>query len=288
MYAVTGVTGTTGAIVARRLLQQEEKVRVVLRDRSHIYKWKERGAEPVIADFTDPEAMAFVLDGIEGAYLICPPSYQSPDPMGTSKLIGESLVTAVSNSQVPHVVFLSSQGARRSKNNGIMAACHEVEQKFRQAGFGVTLLRSAYFMENWVIGLSNAQENGSFPTFIQPADRDIPMVSVEDVGQVAVDCLLNPVGGVRVVEICGPREYSAQDVAAILSEAYQKPVTPHPMPRQEWEYYFSVEGLSWKMAELLAQMFDDLNKTPVPCSENQVECRKGTITLEQALRKLAP
>lgn len=288
MYAVTGVTGTMGSIVARRLLQQGEKVRVILRDRSQIYKWQERGAEAVIADFTDPEAMAFVLEGVDGAYLICPPSYKSQDPMATSKLMAESLVTAVGNSRVPHVVLLSSQGARRSKKNGILTACHEVEQKFRRAGFGVTLLRVAYFMENWVIGLSNAQENGSLLTFIQPADHAIRMVSVDDAGQAAVDYLLNPVAGVRVVELGGPREYSAKDVAAILSEAYEKPVDTHTMARKEWEYYFSVEGLSWKMAELLAAMFDDLNKNPADLSGNGVACRKGTVTLEQALRKLAP
>jgi len=288
MYAVTGVTGITGSIVARCLLEKGEKVRVILRNRSHIYKWQERGAEAVIADLTDPEAMAFVLDGVNGAYLICPPSYQSQDPMATSKLMAESLVTAVGNSRVPHVVLLSSQGARRSKNNGILTACHEVEQKFRQAGFGVTLLRVAYFMENWVISFSNAQENGSFPTFIQPADHAIRMVSVEDAGQAAADYLLNPVEGVRVVELSGPSEYSAKDVAAVLSEAYEKPVETHTMPRKEWEYYFSVEGLSWKMAELLAAMFDDLNKNPAAFSENGVECRKGTVTLKQALRKLAP
>lgn len=208
--------------------------------------------------------------------------------MATSKLIAESLVFAVSNSQVPHIVFLSSLGAHRPENNEILSAFHDVEQKFKQTGFGVTLLRSAYFMENWVIGLSGAQEKGSLHTFIQPADHVIRMVSVEDVGQAAVDCLLNPADGVRVIELSGPHEYSARDVTTILSEAYGKPVEPHMMPRQEWEDYFSAEGLSREMAGLLAEMFDDLNKDPAPCSENQVECRKGTITLEQALRKLAP
>ena len=288
MYAVTGVTGITGSIVARRLLQQGEKVRVILRNRAHIYRWKERGADVVVADFNDPEAMAFVLEGVDGAYLICPPSYKSQDPMATSRLMAESLVTAVNKSQVPHVVFLSFLGSHRSKNNGILTAYHDVEQKFKQTGLGVTLLRTAFFMENWAIGLSHAQENGSLPTFIQPADHAIPMVSAKDLGQTAVDCLLNPVDGVRVVELCSPREYSTNDVAGVLSEAYEIQIEPYMVPRQEWEDYFSSGVLSREMARLLATMFDDLNKSQAPCSESGVESLHGTVTLEQAFRKLAP
>jgi len=288
MYAVTGVTGTTGSIVARRLLQQGKKIRVILRNREHIFKWKERGAEVVVADYTDAQAMTFVLDGIEGVYLICPPSHKSHDPMATSLMMADSLVAAVKNSRVPHAVFLSSLGAHRPENNGILKAFYAAEQKFKQPGFGVTFLRAAYFMENWAIGLSNAQEKGSLPTFIQPVDRAIRMVSVEDVGPAAVDYLLNPVAGVRVVELCGPREYSAVDATKVLSEAYEKPVEPYMMPRQEWEDYFSTEGLSREMAELLVEMFDRINKNQAALSENGVECRKGTVTLEQALRKMAP
>ncbi len=288
MYAVTGVTGTTGSIVARRLLQQGEKVRVILRNREHIFRWKDRGAEVVVADYADAQAMTFVLDGIDGVYLICPPSYKSHDPMAASLVMADSLVTAVKNNRVPHVVFLSYLGAHQSEINRIQSAFHGAEQKFKQTGFGVTFLRAAYFMENWVIGLSDAQEKSSFPTFIQPADRAIRMVSVEDVGQSAVDCLVNPVDGVRVVEVCGPREYSARDVTDVLSEAYEKPVEPYMMPRQEWEDYFTAEGLSREMAGLLAEMFDGLNKDQAGLSENGVECRKGTVTLEKALRKLAP
>ena len=78
----------------------------------------------VVADYADAQAMTFVLDDIDGVYLICPPSHKSHDPMAASLGIADSLVTAVKNNRVPHVVFLSSLGAHQSEINRIQSAFH--------------------------------------------------------------------------------------------------------------------------------------------------------------------
>ncbi|MCH7499402.1 MAG: NmrA family NAD(P)-binding protein, partial [Nitrospinae bacterium] len=67
MYAVAGVTGHTGSLVARALLDRGESVRAIVRNREHIYKWRDRGAEVMVADLNDVPALAMALDQVKGA-----------------------------------------------------------------------------------------------------------------------------------------------------------------------------------------------------------------------------
>lgn len=62
MYVVGGVTGHTGSLIAQTLLERGEPVRAIVRNREQIYQWKERGAEVVLADFNDDQALSFVLE----------------------------------------------------------------------------------------------------------------------------------------------------------------------------------------------------------------------------------
>src|SRR5262245_57128461 len=110
-YAVAGVTGNTGSVVARTLLAAGEKVRVIVRDAQKGEAWKGEGAEVAIADLSDARALATALKGVKGAYLLLPPSVTSDDVVAHQARVAESLATAVAEARVPHVVFLSSIAA---------------------------------------------------------------------------------------------------------------------------------------------------------------------------------
>jgi NAD(P)H dehydrogenase (quinone) len=53
MYAITGVTGRVGGIVARTLLDSGLAVRAVARDATKGADWKDRGSDVAVADMTD-------------------------------------------------------------------------------------------------------------------------------------------------------------------------------------------------------------------------------------------
>ncbi|MCM3347519.1 NmrA family NAD(P)-binding protein, partial [Cytobacillus kochii] len=75
MYVVTGVTGRTGAVAARVLIDAGVPVRVVVRDRAKAVRWTELGAEVVVADLADSAALMQAFAGARGAYLVKPPNY---------------------------------------------------------------------------------------------------------------------------------------------------------------------------------------------------------------------
>src|SRR5690348_10908346 len=82
MFVITGATGHTGSVVAQTLLDQGKPVRVVVRDAARGAAWKAKGAEVAVASVDDIEALTRAFRGAEGAYLMVPPEYGSPDLLG--------------------------------------------------------------------------------------------------------------------------------------------------------------------------------------------------------------
>src|SRR5690349_23507736 len=74
MFVVAGVTGKTGAVVARALLAAKKPVRVLVRDERKGAAWRDEGAEVrVVTTLDDEAALTSALERAEGAYLLSPP-----------------------------------------------------------------------------------------------------------------------------------------------------------------------------------------------------------------------
>ena len=284
MYVVGGVTGHTGSLVAQTLLERGERVRAIVRNREQIYQWKDRGAEVVVADFSDTQALSFVLEGVKGAYLLTPQSVYDSNPLEKWALQNQSIVSAIENVRLKNTVFLSSMGAHLDKHTGLVQALCDAEQKFKKARIPVTMLRAAYFYENWTPTLDAINEKSALPTFLKPK-RSIPMVSVKDVADTAVDLLLNPVESQRVVELAGPKDYSAQDIIDILEQILGKQMDILPFSEGGWEEVWGEVDLPDEMNDLLNETYDCLNNKKITFSGKNVESRQGKVTLEEVLEK---
>ena len=133
MYVVGGVTGHTGSLIARTLLERGESVRAIVRNREQIYNWKDQGAEVVVVDFNDSLLLSSVLEGAKGAYLLTPQSVYDSNPLRKWSHLNQSIVTAVKNARLKNTVFLSSMGAHLNKHKGLVQALSDAEQKFNNA-----------------------------------------------------------------------------------------------------------------------------------------------------------
>ena len=284
MYAVAGVTGHTGSLVARALLDRGESVRAIVRNREHIYKWRDRGAEVMVADLNDVPALAMALEGVKGAYLLSPQSVYDDRPLEKWARQNESIVAAVQKAHLKNTVFLSSIGAHQKQSPGLVQALYDAERKFKVAKVLVTALRPAYFYENWIAALNAVHEKDQLPTYLDPG-RSIPMVSVEDVARTAVDLLLNPADSSRVVELSGPREYSPQDILNILEQDLNRKLALLHYSEKEWRKLWDKEGVDPEMIELLTETYDGINHKKIAFSGNNVESRQGTVAMEEVLGK---
>lgn len=256
MFAVAGVTGHTGGAAADALLRQGEKVRVIVRDARKGEAWRARGAEVAVASLDDAAALANALNGASGAYLLLPPPYTAQDVLGALGATATAIATAVANSDVPHVVFLSSIGAQHPTGVGPIRALHDAEQRLRATRKAVTILRPPYFLENWAGVLGAVKAQGILPSFL-PLDRKIDTIATADIGEIAARLLRErPPAGTRVVEIGGPAQFSPRDVAAELGAAAGRPVQAVFLPLDQVVPTFTGLGLSANAAELFHEMYD--------------------------------
>lgn len=216
MYAVTGVTGNTGRVVAETLLSQGEKVRVIVRSADKGEAFAARGAEVAVADLGDIDALARALEGVAGAYLLIPPNMAVPDFRAYQLDLGAKVAASVRKARVPHVVFLSSVGADLEQGTGPIAGLNPAEKALGAIeGTALTTLRAGYFLEN-VAGSFGGLAHGVLPTFF-PADFPIDMITTVDIGRVAAEALRQGPQAAGIVELGGPG-VTMNDVADAIGE----------------------------------------------------------------------
>lgn len=73
MILVTGVTGQQGGAVARSLLRQGQKVRVLTRNPDKTAGLAKAGAEVIKGDLTDPTSLAAALRGVQDVFAMSTP-----------------------------------------------------------------------------------------------------------------------------------------------------------------------------------------------------------------------
>ncbi len=261
MYVVTGASGNTGSVVARTLLESGKQVRVIGRNAEHLRPFTERGAEAVIADISDSAPLAHAFQGAEGVYAMIPPNPAASDLYAYDDRIIASLVSALTNARVRHVVALSSIGADKPSGTGPVVGLHRLEQALDGIpGLNTLHLRAGYFMENT---LSQAGVIHAMGSTVGPlrADLELPMIATSDIGADAAQRLLRlDFQGHQTRELLGQRDISYSEVTAIIGQAIGRPGLQYVQAPDEQLRPVLVEmGMSPNFADLLLEMSGALN-----------------------------
>lgn len=255
LFAVAGVTGNTGKVVAETLLAQGHTVRVIVRDAQKGEAFAARGAEVAVADLGDAAALSEALRGADGAWLLVPPNMGAPDFRAYQDATGEAIVAAVAAVKLPHVVLLSSVGAHLPAGTGPIAGLHPLELALsRLPDTGVSLLRAGYFMEN-LPGNFGMLDQGLLVAF-HSGDLAIPMVATRDIGATAAALLLEgppAPGEARVVELSGV-DVRFHEVAGTLSGLLGRSITVHEVPTSAMSGALQSFGVPAGMADLYQEM----------------------------------
>lgn len=282
MYAVTGITGKVGGEVARTLLAAGLPVRAVVRDAARGAPWAALGCEVAVAEIGDAQALARAFAGTAGVFFMTPPNYDPAPGFPETVENCESIRHAIETARPGRVVFLSTVGAQVAEPN-LLNNSRMTETMLRTLEVPVGLLRAAWFMENaaWDV---EAARSGTIPSFLQPLDHPIPMVATVDIGRTAAAMLREDWTGTRVVELEGPRRYSANDIGAAFAAALGHPVMMAPVPRDTWEALFRSQGMQYPMPRI--RMIDGFNEGWIDFEREGSEHRVAPTTLETVLKEL--
>ena len=283
MYAIMGITGQIGGVVARALLTARQPVRAIVRDAGKGQAWAGRGCEVAVANIEDPAALTTAFRGAEGVFVLAPPNFDPAPEFPEARAIGTSLRSALAAAHPARVVYLSTIGAQASQPN-LLTQHTIIERAIGDSPIPITFLRPAWFIENSAWDVAPARGSGVIPSFLQPLDKPVPMVATADIGRVAADLLQEKSSGHRVFELEGPQRVTPNEIAAAFSNLLARPVRMEAVARESWEALFISQGMKNPTPRI--RMLDGFNEGWIDFESGKDCSHKGNVALETVLKRL--
>jgi uncharacterized protein YbjT (DUF2867 family) len=216
-------TGRIGKRISERLIIAGVKVRALGRSESKLAELRTTGAETRAGDAADSSFLADAFRGAEAVYTALPYDPQESDYFAQQTRIGEAIIEAVHQSEVPYLVFLSSLGADQAAGTGMIESLHAQEQRLRGlGGTNVLILRPGPFFEN-LYGLLEVIKQAGIGGDAFAPDVALPMIATRDIADSAAEALkARNWKSIVVRELLGQRDISFAEVTRILGERIGK------------------------------------------------------------------
>lgn len=283
--AINTPNGNIGRAVATQLLASGRPVRILSRNPDKVADLVDAGAELVTGSMDDADAVRALVDGVETVFWVCPPNL-SGDFFAWVERMSE-LAAAIVAEAGAKAVLLSSVGAQVPAGTGPIASLHLMERAFRAAVADVTILRPAYFAENFFGSLDTIASEGVL-YHAAPAELRLPIVATRDIAAVAVEELLAGPSGHRVRGVHGPEDLTFGEAAAQIGEGIGRPVTGVAIPPAALEQALLGAGMPALGAALYAEMFEAMHTGVLAYAEPRTAQTTTPTTIrafaEQALK----
>jgi uncharacterized protein YbjT (DUF2867 family) len=239
---LVGGLGKTGRRIRDRLAARGIAARAASRSTSPAFDWADRAG------------WGAALRGAERAYVAYQPDLAVPraaDDIG-------ALAAVAAAEGVRQVVLLSGRG-----EDGAVAS----EARLRAAPVGHTVLRAAWFAENF--------SEGAFAEGIAAGELALPaggvrepFVSADDIADAAVAALTDPAHLGRTWELTGPRLLSFAEAVAAIGAVAGREVAYAQVPPEAFLAALGAQGLDeetlWLMRDLFTSTLDGRNASLSP------------------------
>jgi len=209
---ITGATGNVGAEVVHYLSELDHESEIVVAVRNLESAKKKFQAPPNLAfrlfDFEDQNSFEAAFKAIDVLFLLRPPHISEVDKYFMP------LLKSAKNSGIKKVVFLSVQGAEKSK----VIPHNKIERLIKSMGFKYIFVRPSYFMQNLTSTLLSELQHDRSIT-LPSGQAKFNWIDVKNIGEVSA-VLINSFEKHenKAFEITGTENKSFKEVAEILSE----------------------------------------------------------------------
>jgi NAD(P)H dehydrogenase (quinone) len=233
---VTGASGQLGRRVIELLLDREHgPIIATTRTPAALANLSERGVSVRPADFDDEASLFKAFQGAERALLV---STDALDKTGRRLAQHTRAVHAMQSAGVKHVVYTSlpkpvgSPITIAGDHAGTEAALHASTLEF-------SILRNNLYADLLLMTLPAAVASGQLIDAREAGA--VAYVTREDCARVAAATLADPqYSGRNTVDVTGGRSWTSDQLAALLSESFDRKVT-HGLPRIMAELYASFD-----------------------------------------------
>ncbi|MDR6787933.1 uncharacterized protein YbjT (DUF2867 family) [Sphingomonas sp. BE138] len=215
---VIGATGRVGRHVVEQLVARDASVRVLTRDPAKAVF--PTGVDVAKGDLLDIEALRAAFVGVRTLFLL---------NAVTGDEFTQAIVTlnVAREAGVDRVVYLSVFDADRAVNVPHFAVKSGAERMLEAMGFGATILRPTYFIDNEAMVKDVILQHGVYPMPI--GGKGVAMVDARDIAEVAAIELIRRDRApdklpIETINVVGPETLTGEDVAAIWSDVLGRPV----------------------------------------------------------------
>lgn len=230
--AITGAAGQLGRIVIEKL-----KSKVPLGSLLALVRNPEQrdvlGVTAKAIDYSKPETLNAALSGVETLLLI------SSSEVGQRIAQHTNVIHAAKQAGVRRIVYTSLLHADTSVL-GLLAEEHRAtEAKLKESGLAYTILRNAWYTENYTGSIGGALAHGAL--IGSAGSGRISSATREDLAEAAVAVLTTEGHLNATYELAGTAAWTLTDLAAEISRQSGKPIPYRNL--SESDYAAALEGV---------------------------------------------
>ena len=244
MITVFGATGTTGAPLVDTLLAKGATVRAVTSDLSKLDALKAKGCEAVVADFTDPAALARACDGAEKIYLVTPAHLNM-------RQWKANVIEAAKAAGVRHIVVATGLGASPKAGLTFGKWHSETQELLKQSGLDWTFVQPTYFMQNLLWQAGNIAKDA---VYYDDLGGPVAWIDARDIADVAAEALTAPGYEGKALGLTGPEALTVEDIAALLSRVTGRTVSCAPLPAENAKAGMVAGGMQDEVARAMVEL----------------------------------
>jgi uncharacterized protein YbjT (DUF2867 family) len=235
---IIGASGKVGRRVVANLAAMNRATRPAGRRTALPFDWQDR------SNWDEHFA------GVETAFVAYYPDLAAPQ--GADDIA--ALVEIAKAAGLKRMVLLSGRG-----ESGAVRA----ENVLRNSGLGFTILRSAFFNQNFSEGLMYPGVMGGVLA-LPAGSRAEPFVDVDDIAEIAASALTDDRHHNRLYELTGPRLLTFADAVAEISAANSRTVAYAPISLEDFHAAMAGEigpDDAALYTELFRELFDGRNES---------------------------
>lgn len=225
---VTGAAGRTGGYATKLLLERGHRVRALVhRFDDRAARLRDGGADVVVGDLHDIDAVREAADGVRAAYFVY--------PIDTGLLEATTtFAEAAEDAGVEAIVNMSQISARRAAASDAARIHWLGERILDWSPIAVTHLRPTYFAEWFTIFCATQIRDDGVMRLPFGDGRHAP-ITAEDQGRVIAAILENPAEHAgQVYPLFGAVEMNHYQIAEAISETLGRPVRYEPSDIPTW------------------------------------------------------
>lgn len=256
MIVVTAPTGRIGSKLLPRLLAAGAPLRLISRHPDTLAPEVREQAEVVTGSHGDRDVVMDALDGADALFWLVLADPQAPSVEAAFTDFTRAAVEAIQKHQVGHVVSISAlgRGTPYAGKAGLVTGSLAQDELIAGTGTNHRALTLPGFMDNVLWQLPLIKDQGVFVE-AQPADLALPRIATADIASVAASLLLERSWtGSAEVPLLGPEDLSHKDMATIMSEVLERPISYREIPIEAYKSSFLERGFSDAMAQAMVDM----------------------------------